>query len=173
MKRRTASGIGSCTTVNSVITEITDERVEEVKRHGREDARHSDGYGPRTPAGAQTASSSCQPGTLERRRFCSKADFAGLLPLSILAVFAVVAYRRRVSLRWPFLGIALLSGLVSLANVSVRITGGASAGAIGAGLGFSPQSLPSQLVRVIVLTFLAFSPLWLASRLKRRTDRLN
>jgi len=90
----------------------------------------------------------------------------------VFAVFAVVAYRRGVSLRWPFAGIALLSVLASLANVSVRFTGGSNAGEIGAGLGFSPQSLPGQLARVIVLTSLAFVALWLASRLKPRSDPL-
>jgi hypothetical protein len=94
----------------------------------------------------------------------------GLLPLLVVAAFAVLAYRRRVSFGWPFSGIMLISGLVSLANVAVRLTGGPTAGEVGAGIGFSPESLPGQLARAVVLTSLATIPLWFAVRRQQRAN---
>jgi hypothetical protein len=97
----------------------------------------------------------------------------GLFPLFVAAAFAVLAYRRRVSFRWPFSGIALISGLASLVNVGVRITGGPTPGEIGAGIGLSPESLLGQLTRAVVLASLAMVPLWLAMRRQQRDNHMN
>jgi hypothetical protein len=97
----------------------------------------------------------------------------GLFPLFVAAAFAVLAYRRRVSFRWPFSGIALISTLASLVNVGVRFTGGPSPGEVGAGIGLSPESLPGQLTRAVVLASLAMVPLWLAMRRQQRDAHMN
>lgn len=99
--------------------------------------------------------------------------FLWLFPLVVAAAFGVFAYRRRVSLRWPFSGIALISALASLVNVGVRITGGPTPGEVGAGIGLSPESLPGQLIRAVVLASLAMVPLWLAMRRQQRDNHMN
>ena len=99
--------------------------------------------------------------------------FLWLFPLVVAAGFAVLAYRRRVSLRWPLSGIALISALASLVNVGVKFTGGPTPGEVGVGIGLSPQSLPSQLTRAVVLASLAMVPLWIAIRRQQRANHMN
>jgi hypothetical protein len=99
--------------------------------------------------------------------------FLWLFPLVVAAAFAVFAYRRRVPLRWPFAGIALISALASLVNVGVKFTGGPTPGEVGAGIGFSPESLPGQLTRAVVLASLAMVPLWFAIRRQQRDSHMN
>jgi hypothetical protein len=95
--------------------------------------------------------------------------FLGLLPALIAAVFAVLAHRRRIALRWPVAGILLLSALASLINVEFTLTGGASPGQIGAGIGVSTGSLLSQSVRALMVAGAALTPLWIAMRRYKRT----
>jgi hypothetical protein len=90
-----------------------------------------------------------------------------VFPISVFATFAVLAYRRRVALRWPLGGIVLTSLFVSLINVSLKFTGGPVPGEVGAGIGFSPESLPGQVMRAAVLAALAAAPLWIAMRRAR------
>lgn len=96
-----------------------------------------------------------------------------LFPLFVAAAFAVLAYRRRVALRWPLIGIVSISALASLINVVVRFTGGPTPGEVGAGIGFSPESLPGQVMRAAILASLTVVPLWLATRRARRGYNLN
>jgi hypothetical protein len=91
-----------------------------------------------------------------------------LLPSFVSTAFAVLAYRRRVSLRWSLLGIVLISVLASLINVGVKFTGGLTPGSVGAGIGLSPESLPGQLTRAAVLASLTLIPLWLSTRRAQR-----
>jgi hypothetical protein len=91
-----------------------------------------------------------------------------LFPLFVATAFAVLAYRRRVALRWPLIGIVLISALASLINVVVRFTGGPAPGAVGAGIGLSPETLPGQITHAAILASLTLLPLWLATRQARR-----
>jgi hypothetical protein len=97
----------------------------------------------------------------------------GVFPFFVAAAFALLAYRRRVSLRWPISGIVLISVLASLTNVVVRFTGGPTPGEIGAGIGLSSNSLTGQLTRAIVLIALTMIPLWLAIRRQQRNAHMS
>jgi hypothetical protein len=94
--------------------------------------------------------------------------FLWFFPLFVGTAFAILAYRRRVALRWPIFGIFSISALVSLINVDVTFTGGPTPGEVGAGIGISPESLPGQVTRAAILTALALLPLWLALRKAQR-----
>jgi hypothetical protein len=96
-----------------------------------------------------------------------------LFPLFVTTAFAVLAYRRRVSLRWPLIGIVSISALASLINVVVRFTGGPTPGELGAGIGLSPESLPGQVTRAAILASLTLVPLWLATRRAQRGYNAN
>jgi hypothetical protein len=54
-----------------------------------------------------------------------------------------------------------------LINVTLKFTGGSTPGEFGGGIGISPQTLPGQLMRAAILTFLAVMPLWIAVRRTR------
>jgi hypothetical protein len=94
--------------------------------------------------------------------------FLWTFPLSIAGAFAVLAYRQRVAPQWPVAGIIILSGLASLINVNVVLTGGATPGQAGAGIGISADSLPGQMAHAVVIAMLVLGPLWLALRRLRR-----
>jgi len=96
-----------------------------------------------------------------------------LFPSFVATAFAVLAYRRRVALRWPLIGIGLTSALASLINVAVRFTGGQTPGAVGAGIGLSPETLPGQVMHAAILASLALVPLWLAMRRAQRGYNVN
>jgi hypothetical protein len=90
--------------------------------------------------------------------------FLGLLPACVAAAFGIWAKRRRISLRWPLIGILIVSILASLINVDFVITGGPSAGYAGAGIGISMKSLFAQMVRAIAVGVFGTAPLWIAIR---------
>lgn len=96
-----------------------------------------------------------------------------LFPLFVATAFAVLAYRRRVSLHWPLIGIVSTSALASLINVVVRFTGGSTPGELGAGIGLSLESLPGQVTRAAILASLTVVPLWLATRRAQRGYNVN
>ena len=85
--------------------------------------------------------------------------FLWVLPLSIAAAFAILAYRQRVALHWPVAGITIVCCLVALINVSVVLTGGAPPGSVGAGIGISAQSLPGQMAHAVSIMALVVGPL--------------
>jgi hypothetical protein len=93
--------------------------------------------------------------------------FLWVLPLSIAAVVAVLAYRQRVAIYWPIAGIASVCCLVSLINVSVVLTGGKQPASVGAGIGISTHSLPAQLAHAIGILLPVVGSLWLARRRSR------
>jgi hypothetical protein len=94
--------------------------------------------------------------------------FLWAMPLSIAGAFAVLAYRRRIAPQWPVAGIIILCGLASLINVNFVLTGGATPGQAGAGIGTSVDSLPGQMAHAVVIAMLVLGPLWLALRRFRR-----
>jgi hypothetical protein len=94
-------------------------------------------------------------------------------PFLVAAAFAVLAYRRRVSLPWPLIGIISISALASLINVAVTFTGGPTPGEVGAGIGLSPESWPGQVTRAAILASLTLLPLWLATRRAQRGYSVN
>jgi|GEM_PF-6952518 len=95
--------------------------------------------------------------------------FLWFFPWLVAAVFAFLAYRRRVARHWPIAAIAAVSVFVSFLNVSLVLTGGDPPGQVGAGIGVSMDSLPAQAVHAAILAALAYAPLWLAMRRVRQT----
>ena len=93
--------------------------------------------------------------------------FLWVLPLSIAAVFAILAYRQRVVLHWPVAGIAIVCCLVSLLNVSLVLKGGEPPGSMGAGIGISLQSLPRQMAHAGSIMALVVVPWWIVWRRHR------
>ena len=94
--------------------------------------------------------------------------FLWALPFSTAAGFAVLAYRQRIGLKWPAVGIVLLCFICSLINVDLVLTGGADPGQAGAGIGISAESLPGQAAHALVLATSVLVPLrWAARRLGR------
>jgi hypothetical protein len=108
------------------------------------------------------------PEVTHRIDLAARIVFLWLFPLFVAGAFAVLAYRRRVALRWPLIGIASISALAALINVGVTFTGGPTPGEIGAGIGLSLKSLPSQVTRAAILASIALVPLWLALRRAQR-----
>jgi hypothetical protein len=94
-------------------------------------------------------------------------------PLFVATAFSVLAYRRRVALHWPLIGIAAIGALASLINVVVTFTGGPTPGEVGAGIGLSPESLTGHVTRAAVLASLTLVPLWLALRRAQRGYNVN
>jgi hypothetical protein len=92
------------------------------------------------------------------------------LPLCVAAAYTLLAVRRRIALRWPVVGIVLISALASLVNVTVSITGGAEPGVIGAGIGISATSLPQQSMHAALLVALSLAAIWTVRREWRRRD---
>jgi hypothetical protein len=92
-------------------------------------------------------------------------------PIAVSSAFGVLAYRQRVSLKWPALGIVVVSAFASLLNVDLVLRQGAAPGHIGAGIGVSIGSIPGQAAQAAVRTALVLVPLGLAGyRLRRRID---
>jgi hypothetical protein len=97
--------------------------------------------------------------------------FLWVLPLSIGAAFAVLAYRQRVAFRWPAAGIAIVCCLVALLDVSVVLTGGEPPGSVGGGIGISAHSLPGQMAHAVSIMVLVVGPLWIVWRRHRLDGR--
>jgi hypothetical protein len=94
--------------------------------------------------------------------------FLWVLPLITAAGFAALAYRQRIGLKCPVVGIVLLCFISSLINVDLVLTGGADPGQAGAGIGISTKSLPGQAGHALMLAALVLVPLgWAARRLGR------
>jgi hypothetical protein len=89
------------------------------------------------------------------------------LPLCVAAAFTLLAGRRRVALRWPVMGIILVSALASLCTLVVTVKGGAELGEIRAGIGISPESLSEQSMHAALLVALSLVPLWTLRRAQR------
>jgi hypothetical protein len=116
---------------------------------------------------------SIAPQVTHRIDLAARIVLLWLFPWIVAIAFAVLAYRRRVALHWPIAGIVALSILASLINVSVTLTGGPTPGEYGAGIGFSPRTLPAQMTRAAIIASLVSVPLWLAVRRVQRNSRVN
>ncbi len=89
------------------------------------------------------------------------------LPTAAAAVCTYAAWRRRISLLWPAVGIVLVGVLGSLTNFGVQWGTATSRTAISAGIGISTGHLLPPLVRAastVGLALLIYAGCWLASR---------
>ncbi len=95
-----------------------------------------------------------------------------LLPM-VMAIFcAYAAWRRRVPVLWPAVGILIVGVIGSLTNVGVRWPTATSRGAIDAGIGFGTAHLVRPLLRTastVAIALLVYFGCWLSGRRKAET----
>jgi hypothetical protein len=97
------------------------------------------------------------------------AVFLWILPISLAMGFGLLAYRQRISLRWPIVGIVLLCGVVALLNVGFGVQGGPKPLFLEAGIGFGTKMLPQQFARALSKAIPALIPLaWMKYRSSMR-----
>lgn len=99
--------------------------------------------------------------------------FLWILPISLSAGFGLLAWRQRISLRWPIVGIVLLCTVVALVNVGFGVRGGPKPLFLEAGIGFGTKALPQELARALGKAIPALLPLaWMKYRssMKARSD---
>lgn len=98
------------------------------------------------------------------------ALFLWILPISVGMGFGLLAYRQRMSLRWPVAGIVLLCGVVALVNVGFGVRAGPKPLFIEAGIGFWTKMLPQEVARALGKAIPALIPLaWLEFRASKKT----
>lgn len=91
--------------------------------------------------------------------------FLWILPISLAMGFGLLAYRHRISLRWPIVGILLLCTVVALVNVGFGVTGGPKPLFLEAGIGFGTKMLPHEFARALSKVIPALIPLaWMKYR---------
>jgi len=91
--------------------------------------------------------------------------FLWVLPISLAMGFGLLAYRQRISLRWPILGTLLLCSVVALVNVGFGVGGGPKPAFLEAGIGFGTKMLPQELARALSRAIPALIPLaWMKYR---------
>jgi len=93
------------------------------------------------------------------------ALFLWILPISLAMAFALLAYRQRISLRWPIAGILLLCSVVALVNVGFGVKGGPKPLFLEAGIGFGTKMLPQELASALSRAVPVLIPLvWMKYR---------
>ncbi len=93
------------------------------------------------------------------------ALFLWILPISLAMGFGLFAYRQRISLRWPIVGILLLCIVVALVNVGFGVRGGPKPLFLEAGIGFGTKLLPQEIARTLSKAIPALVPLaWMKYR---------
>ena len=95
--------------------------------------------------------------------------FLFVLPSLVAVVIAALAYRRRIDLKWPVVGIGALGVLAAVLNVDLVLTGGAEPGYLTAGFGWTLKALAQQPLRIAVVTVPTYASMWLAARRWRRS----
>jgi hypothetical protein len=111
------------------------------------------------------------PGLTDGVDLAARAVLLWCLPLGVSAAFTLLAGRRGVALRWPFLAIVSISALASLSNVVVRVTGGAEVGNVGAGIAIPTEYSSSQSMHAGLLIALSLVPLWILHRAQYRAQQ--
>lgn len=88
-----------------------------------------------------------------------------ILPISLAMGFGLLAYRQRMSLRWPIIGILLLCAVVALVNVGFHVRSGPEPLLLEAGIGFGTKRIPQELARALSKAIPALIPLlWMKYR---------
>ncbi len=88
-----------------------------------------------------------------------------ILPISLAMGFGLLAYRQRISLRWPIVGILVLCTVVALVNVGFGVTSGPKLLFLEAGIGFGTKRLPQEIARALSKAIPALIPLaWMKYR---------
>lgn len=128
------------------------------------------GWALSTPLGTYLHTVQLAPVVARRINMGAQLAFLWVAPVSISAAFAVLAYRRRVALRWPVAGVLALCAFVSLINFDLILRGGVDPGEARAGIGISMDALSGEAARAAAMAALVLGPLWLAVRRLRRQN---
>lgn len=100
--------------------------------------------------------------------------FLWILPISLAMGFGLLAWRQRISLRWPIVGIVLLCSVAALVNVGFGVGGGPKPAFLEAGIGFGTKMLPQELARAVSKAIPALLPLaWMKYRSMRLRSESN
>jgi hypothetical protein len=99
-----------------------------------------------------------------------RATLLWVSPVAVSTIFAWLAYRHRMPLRWPLLAIAIVCALVALINVDlvIDVSGPKPEGRLTMGLGSGPDVLPGQALRALLTSLVVVVPLLLASWQRER-----
>ncbi len=95
-----------------------------------------------------------------------------LLPTVMAALCAYTAWRRRVPVLWPAVGILTVGVIGSLTNVGVQWPTATSRGALSAGIGFGTAHLVRPLLRAastVGIALLVYCACWLSNRRELET----
>ncbi len=102
--------------------------------------------------------------------FAVRAALLWVSPMAVSALFAWLAYRHRMPLRWPLMAITIVCALVALINVDlvIDVSGPKPEGQLTMGLGSGLEELPAQAVHAILTALVVVAPLLLATWQRRR-----
>jgi hypothetical protein len=97
--------------------------------------------------------------------FAVRAALLWVSPVAVSALFAWLAYRHRMPLRWPLMAITIVCALVALINVDlvIDVSGPQPEGQLTMGLGSGLDQLPGQVARAMLTALVVAVPLLLAS----------
>jgi hypothetical protein len=102
--------------------------------------------------------------------FTVRATLLWVSPVAVSAFFAWLAYRHRMTLRWPLLATTIVCALVALINVDlvIDVSGPRPEGQLSMGLGSSVDALPAQAMHAVLTALVVVVPMLLASRKRAR-----
>lgn len=91
--------------------------------------------------------------------------FLWILPISLAMGFGLFAYRQRMALRWPMVGILLLCSVAALVNVGFGVGDGPKPLFLQAGIGFGTKKLAHEFAGALSRAIPALLPLaWMKYR---------
>lgn len=102
--------------------------------------------------------------------FAVRALLLWVSPMAVSVLFAWLAYRHRMPLRWPLMAITIVCALVALINVGlvIDVSGPKPEGQLTMGLDSGLDELPGQAARAILTALVAVVPLLLATWKRKR-----
>ena len=108
--------------------------------------------------------------TVQQAFLLVRALVIWVAPIAVSAVFAYVAYRSGLPLRWPLLATGLVCALAAMVNVDLVLNppGAEPGGSLSMGFGTGPEAWPTQLPRLLLTAALVVIPLVWATRKRER-----
>ena len=95
-----------------------------------------------------------------------------VLPVVLSGLFAMLAHRHRMPLRWPLFATFVICTIAALVNVDLALNppGGQPGGQLDIGLGLSVDAIPAVLLRVLATAAAVILPLLVARRRSMRSS---
>ena len=108
--------------------------------------------------------------TVQKAFFLVRVLLIWVAPVAVSAMFAYVAYRSGLPLRWPLLATGLVCVLAAMINVDLVLNppGAEPGGSLNMGFGTGPEAWPTQLPRLLLTAALVVIPLVWATRKRAR-----